>query len=46
MLDPINRWCAYFADVNEAVKKRQHKLTDYDVHLIGSLPREQGGHLY
>lgn len=30
MLDPINRWCAYFADVNEAVKKRQHKLTDYD----------------
>jgi len=30
VLDPINKWCAYFTDVNEAVKKRQHKLTDYD----------------
>jgi len=30
VLDPINRFCAYFPDVNEAIKKRQNKLTDYD----------------
>ncbi len=30
MLEPISRFCAYFPDVNECVKKRQHKLTDYD----------------
>lgn len=30
VLDPISRFCAYFADVNDAIKKREHKLMDYD----------------
>ncbi|BFZ56613.1 BAR adaptor protein Hob3 [Savitreella phatthalungensis] len=30
VLDPINRFCAYFPDINEAVKKRNHKLIDFD----------------
>jgi amphiphysin len=30
VLDPITRFCAYFPDINECVKKRQNKLTDYD----------------
>ena len=30
MLDPITRFCAYFPDVNECIKKRAHKLLDYD----------------
>ena len=30
ILDPISRFCAYFLDVNDAIKKRSHKLTDYD----------------
>ena len=30
MLEPISRFCAYFPDINECIKKRQHKLTDYD----------------
>lgn len=30
VLDPISRFCAYFGDVNEAIKKRNHKLMDYD----------------
>lgn len=30
VLDPITRFCAYFPDVNEAIKKRAHKLLDYD----------------
>ncbi|KAF1813201.1 putative BAR adaptor protein RVS161 [Eremomyces bilateralis CBS 781.70] len=30
VLEPIERFCAYFPDINECIKKRQHKLTDYD----------------
>lgn len=30
VLEPITRFCAYFTDINEAVKKRSHKLLDYD----------------
>lgn len=30
VLDPITRFCAYFTDINEAIKKRNHKLMDYD----------------
>lgn len=30
VLDPIDRWCAYFPDVDEAIAKRKGKLTDYD----------------
>lgn len=30
VLDPISRWCAYFPDINECIKKRNHKLLDYD----------------
>ncbi|OLL23176.1 Protein hob3 [Neolecta irregularis DAH-3] len=30
VLEPISRFCAYFPDINEAIKKRQHKLLDYD----------------
>ncbi|THW79878.1 BAR-domain-containing protein [Aureobasidium pullulans] len=30
VLDPINRFCAYFPDINECIKKRNHKLLDYD----------------
>ncbi len=30
VLEPISRFCAYFAEINEAVKKRNHKLLDYD----------------
>lgn len=30
VIDPIGRFCAYFPDVNEAIKKRAHKLLDYD----------------
>jgi len=30
ILDPINRFCAYFPDINECIKKRQHKQTTYD----------------
>lgn len=30
VLDPIARFCAYFPDVNECIKKRSHKLLDYD----------------
>lgn len=30
VLDPINRFCSYFPDVNECIKKRSHKLLDYD----------------
>ncbi|KAH8178426.1 BAR domain-containing protein [Sarocladium implicatum] len=30
VLDPISRFCAYFPDVNECIKKRAHKLLDYD----------------
>jgi len=30
VLEPISRFCAYFPDINECIKKRQNKLTDYD----------------
>ncbi|BFZ61463.1 BAR adaptor protein Hob3 [Saitoella coloradoensis] len=30
VLEPISRFCAYFPDINEAIKKRNHKLLDYD----------------
>ncbi|KAJ0108337.1 hypothetical protein J7T55_005314 [Diaporthe amygdali] len=30
VLEPITRFCAYFPDVNECIKKRSHKLLDYD----------------
>ncbi|KAM0721060.1 hypothetical protein Q7P37_003346 [Cladosporium fusiforme] len=30
VLEPINRFCAYFPDINECIKKRQHKMLDYD----------------
>lgn len=30
VFDPISRFCAYFPDVNECIKKRNHKLLDYD----------------
>ncbi|KAF5113186.1 hypothetical protein DV495_003344 [Geotrichum candidum] len=30
VLEPIVRFVGYFDDVNEAIKKREHKLKDYD----------------
>lgn len=30
VLEPITRFCAYFTDIDEAIKKRNHKLMDYD----------------
>ncbi|KJR87657.1 protein hob3 [Sporothrix schenckii 1099-18] len=30
VFDPISRFCNYFPDVNECMKKRSHKLLDYD----------------
>jgi len=30
VLEPINRFCAYFPDINECIKKREHKMLDYD----------------
>ncbi|KAL9612729.1 MAG: hypothetical protein Q9167_002668 [Letrouitia subvulpina] len=30
VLEPISRFCAYFPDINECIKKRNHKLLDYD----------------
>lgn len=30
VLDPVSRFCAYFPEINEAIKKRNHKLIDYD----------------
>ena len=30
VLEPISRFCSYFQDIDEAVKKRNHKLMDYD----------------
>ncbi|ORY86874.1 hypothetical protein BCR37DRAFT_376156 [Protomyces lactucae-debilis] len=30
VLEPISRFCAYFPEINEAIKKRNHKLIDYD----------------
>ncbi|CAG8848201.1 27645_t:CDS:2, partial [Racocetra persica] len=28
--EPIGRFCAYFPDINDAIKKRDKKLLDYD----------------
>ncbi|KZZ95775.1 protein hob3 [Ascosphaera apis ARSEF 7405] len=30
VLDPISRFCAYFPDINECIKKRNARLKDYD----------------
>lgn len=30
VLDPVSRFCSYFPEINEAIKKRNHKLIDYD----------------
>lgn len=30
ILEPVSRFCSYFDDVNEAIKKRHNKLKDYD----------------
>ncbi|MCJ1404682.1 BAR adaptor protein Hob3 [Xylographa trunciseda] len=30
VLEPIMRFCNYFPDINECIKKRNHKLLDYD----------------
>ncbi|KAI8971362.1 hob3 protein [Pilobolus umbonatus] len=30
VLEPLGRYCSYFPEVNEAIKRRQKKLLDYD----------------
>lgn len=30
VLEPISRFCAYFPDINDCIKKRNNKLLDYD----------------
>ncbi|KAI8647793.1 hypothetical protein BD408DRAFT_357207 [Parasitella parasitica] len=30
VLEPLGRFCSYFPEVNEAIKRRQKKLLDYD----------------
>ena len=30
VLEPIGRFCNYFPDINECIKKRNHKMMDYD----------------
>ncbi|KAH3665432.1 hypothetical protein OGAPHI_003616 [Ogataea philodendri] len=30
VLDPVNKFSTYFSEVNEAIKKREHKKTDYE----------------
>ncbi|GME81812.1 unnamed protein product [Ambrosiozyma monospora] len=30
ILDPVTKFATYFTEVNEAIKKRQHKKTDYE----------------
>ncbi|CAG8519980.1 4261_t:CDS:10 [Ambispora leptoticha] len=30
VLDPLGRFCAYFPDINESIKRRHKKLLDYD----------------
>ncbi|KAI8084790.1 reduced viability upon starvation protein [Halteromyces radiatus] len=34
VVEPWARYCAYFPDINEAIKRRQKKLLDYDNHRI------------
>ncbi|CAM0139640.1 unnamed protein product [Umbelopsis sp. WA50703] len=30
IIEPLSRYCAYFPDINEAIKRRNKKLLDYD----------------
>lgn len=30
VLEPVTRFCSYFPEINEAIKKRNHKLIDHD----------------
>ncbi|KAG9302388.1 hypothetical protein G9A89_011438 [Geosiphon pyriformis] len=30
VLEPLGRFCAYFPDINDSIKRRQKKLLDYD----------------
>jgi hypothetical protein len=30
VLEPLGRYCSYFPEINEAIKRRQKKLLDYD----------------
>lgn len=30
VMEPVERFCSYFIDINEAIKKREHRLLDYD----------------
>ncbi|CCH59889.1 hypothetical protein TBLA_0C00730 [Henningerozyma blattae CBS 6284] len=30
VLDPINKFCTYFKEIDEAIKKREHKKQDYE----------------
>ncbi|VEU22125.1 DEKNAAC103162 [Brettanomyces naardenensis] len=30
VLDPVTKFCSYFAEINEAMKKRAHKKIDYE----------------
>lgn len=30
MLEPLGRYVSYFPEVNEAIRRRQKKLLDYD----------------
>ncbi|KAI9653349.1 MAG: hypothetical protein M1831_006054 [Alyxoria varia] len=30
VLDPIGKFCGYFPEINECIKKRNHKMLDYD----------------
>lgn len=34
VLEPLARYCAYFPEVNEAIKERQKKLSDYDAQRV------------
>lgn len=38
VLDPISRFCGYFSDINEAIRKRDHKKITYD-HLKAKVKR-------
>ncbi|KAI8331881.1 hypothetical protein BC941DRAFT_484740, partial [Chlamydoabsidia padenii] len=34
VVEPLARYCAYLPDINDAIKRRQKKLLDYDTHRI------------
>jgi hypothetical protein len=34
VIEPLARYCATFPDVNEAIKRRQKKLLDYESHRL------------